>query len=203
MNRRQKIITIALWSIFLAAALVLVATWSAQRLNLITRPVAAGESPLFPIPEFALTDQENRPITLESLKGRPWVAAFIFTRCPGPCPRVTANMRQLQDKLPPAVQLVSFSLDAEYDTPEIFKAYADKFGADGSRWHFLTGDQTVIDHVAKEMNIAAQRGVNPIDIQHGTHLILVNANGKIQGYYAHDDADARANLVADAKALTH
>ncbi len=202
MNRRQKIITTCLWVFLLACTLVLTALWSQARLRMVPRSAQAEETaPLFEVPPFELTDQENRTITLASLKNRPWVADFIFTRCPGPCPIMTANLAALQAKLPDAVRLVSFSLDPEYDTPEVLRAYGEKYNADPTRWHFLTGNAEVIHQLADAMKIAAQRAPNPIDIQHGTHFVLVNPDGKVHGYYRHDDPESQQQLIADAKML--
>lgn len=206
MNRRQKIIATALWVVFLTTTLVLLAVWSGQRLlPAMARAVTDNESvdqpPLFEVPAFALTDQENRTVTCDSLKGHPWITAFIFTRCPGPCPLITARMAGLQEKLPANVKLVSFSLDPAHDTPDVLKAYGQRFGADDARWHFLTGDRAVIDGIANELKIAAKRGSNPVDINHGTHLVLVNAEGKVHGYYRHGDDEATQQLIADARRL--
>ncbi len=202
MNRRQKVIIASLWVLLIASTLVLTAAWSSGRLSRSTLTMDIPDAPpLFEVPAFALTNQNNQPVTRDALKGHPWVAAFIFTRCGGPCPLVTANMANLQSQLPPDVKLISFSLDAEYDTPTVLKEYADKFKADSSSWYFLTGGQTVIDGLAEAMKIAAERGPNPTDIEHGTHLVLVNSKSQIVGYYRHDDAEARQKLLVDAKAL--
>lgn len=208
MNRRQKIITTTLWVALLTTTLVLLAVWSGQRLlPAMARAVGSGgsgetdEAPLFEVPDFSLTDQENRTITRASLDGHPWVTAFIFTRCAGPCPIVTRRMAGLQEKLPADVKLVSFSLDPNYDTPEVLKAYGQEYGADASRWHFLTGDGRAIDHVAAELKIHAERGADPVQIDHGTHLVLVNGDGRVHGYYAHGDDEATQRLIADARKL--
>ena len=84
-------------------------------------------------------------MTRDSLLGRPWVAGFVFTRCSGPCPKITGTMRRLQDELSGVdARLVSFSVDPEWDTPDVLRAYADAVGADRERWWFLTGDRSAI-----------------------------------------------------------
>src|SRR5438093_10611157 len=62
------------------------------------------------VPAFALVDQDNQPLTLATLAGKPWVADFIFTHCAGPCPIMTAKMSELRKDLPGEVRLVSFSV---------------------------------------------------------------------------------------------
>ncbi|MCC6239585.1 MAG: SCO family protein [Phycisphaerales bacterium] len=204
MNRRQKKITVGLWALLLISSLILIALWSGFQLTHQTDPTTAEpqtRAPLFEVPAFQLTDQRNQPFTRQDLSGQPWVADFIFTRCPGPCPIMSNQMARLQEQLPPNVQLVSFSVDGNYDSPEILAEYARRYNADPQRWHFLTGDTAVIEQVARAMKIAALHGPTPVDMQHGTHFVLVNGNGQVEGYYAHDDLQAQQTLIADAAKL--
>ena len=204
MNRRQKIIATTLWVLLLTTTLVLLAVWSRHRLLPALARATAVENrttALFEVPAFTFTDQENRTIDRDALKGRPWVAAFIFTRCPGPCPVITKRMSELQAKLPPEVKLVSFSLDPAHDTPPILKDYAAKYAAAPTRWHFLTGEADQVRFIANELKIGATRAENPIEMSHGTHLTLVNPDGWVHDYYANDDADATRRLIDDATAL--
>src|SRR5438128_9969684 len=95
----------------------------------------------YPLPEFSLTDQAGKSVTLRDLAGRVWVADFIFTSCGGTCPLITANMRKLQEVLPPEIRLLSITVDPARDTPEILAAYAGEHGAAGDRCLFVTGDK--------------------------------------------------------------
>lgn len=202
MNRRQKIITTVLWSLFLAGVLVLVAFWSGDRISGAPSIAQADPTvPLFQVPDFQLTNQDGKPVTLQTLQGKPWIGAFIFTRCPGPCPVMTRKMAEMQSKLPRDVTLVSFSLDPKYDTPQVLREYGARYDADFSRWQMLTGDRQTVDHLASAMKIAAERGPNPIDIEHGTHFVLVNPDGKVHGYYRHADPDENQRLIDDARRL--
>src|ERR1700683_3737016 len=90
---------------------------------------------------FSLTDQSGHPFSDKDLRGKVWVASFIFTRCAGPCARVSANMARLQKEMAgkEVLMLVSFSVDPDYDTPAVLQRYAAHFGADPSGWKFLTG----------------------------------------------------------------
>jgi protein SCO1/2 len=100
---------------------------------------------------FTLTNQAGGRVTLSDLAGKVWVADIIFTRCAGPCPRMTQQMRELQTRFAgnPDVRLVSLTTDPAYDTPEILKRYGDKFGAQSDRWWFLTGTTTEIATLAR------------------------------------------------------
>ena len=71
------------------------------------------------VADFTLTNQDGQVTTLADLTNHVWVADIIFTRCAGPCPIMTAQMKSLQDALPPAsrAKLVTLTTDPDYDTP--------------------------------------------------------------------------------------
>ena len=167
-------------------------------------PAVAEEdlSPLPDAPAFSLLDQNNRPVTLQTLAGRPWIADLIFTHCAGPCPTMTRKMASLQKSLASAnVRFVSFSVDPRQDTPPVLKQYAQMFGADESRWMFLTGDESVIFSTARGMLLAAEAAKADQPILHSTKFILVDAAGKIRKYYSSDDEAEMEALIKDAAAL--
>src|SRR5271170_2006727 len=93
------------------------------------------------IADFTLTNQDGKITTLADLTNHVWVADIIFTRCAGPCPRMTGQMKSLQDALPQSseAKFVTLTTDPENDTPEVLKKYGERFNADFSRWNFLTG----------------------------------------------------------------
>src|SRR5690349_625272 len=102
------------------------------------------------IADFALTNQLGRATTLQALRGRVWLADIIFTRCPGPCARMTRQMASVQADLPPTsqAQLVSLTTDPDFDTPKVLTQYALRFGANSDRWRFLTGTKKEIGDLA-------------------------------------------------------
>src|SRR5258707_14849305 len=93
------------------------------------------------IADFTLTNQDGKITTLADLTNHVWVADIIFTRCAGPCPRMTQQMALLQAVLPKdgAARLVTLTTDPDFDTPAVMKKYGERFGADFNRWTFLTG----------------------------------------------------------------
>jgi carboxypeptidase C (cathepsin A) len=95
------------------------------------------------IPAFQLTAQSGQPFDSKSLEGDIWVADFIFTTCPGPCPRMSSQMRGVQSAVAsmPDVKLVSFTVDPKNDTPTALAAYATRYRAEPGRWFFFTGDK--------------------------------------------------------------
>src|SRR5205809_5006517 len=90
----------------------------------------AALTKLYPLPDFPLPDQTDKTVTLKELKGKVWVADFIFTNCAGTCPIMTDKMRKLQETLPADVRMVSFTVDPERDTSKALAAYAAEHGAD-------------------------------------------------------------------------
>lgn len=158
---------------------------------------------------FTLTDQDGRAFGSDALRNEVWVAAFMFTRCPTVCPRITSRMRELQVKAKDRgvpVHLVSFSVDPEHDTPAVLRDYATRYGADLTSWSFVTGDLAVVRRAAVEGFKLALEGRADADkehygILHGSHLVLVDRELVIRGYYRTDDAAELERLLADAEAL--
>src|SRR5580698_8517796 len=98
------------------------------------------------MPDFTLTNQDDQNVTLASLRGNVWIADVIFTRCAGQCPVMSAHMQEIPDPLPAGspVKLVSFTTDAEFDTPAVMKKYAGRFSARDGQWLFLTGSKDAL-----------------------------------------------------------
>lgn len=153
------------------------------------------------VPAFRLRDQDDEVTTLESLRGSPWIADFVFTRCPGPCPMMTARMAALQRSLPPQTKLVSFSVDPEHDTPAVLKRYARTYMADEARWKFLTGDQDAIMAQARGMLAAALPAALDRPIIHDSRFLLVDGHGRIRGFYQSNDPQSLARLERDSGRL--
>ncbi len=104
------------------------------------------------VPEFTLIERSERRVTRNDLLGRVWVVNFFYASCLDTCPLQSTEMADLQRDLAdaPEVRLVSISVDPEHDTPEILRAYSQRFGADPERWLFLTGDKGAIVRLAQD-----------------------------------------------------
>jgi len=158
---------------------------------------------LSPIPPFQMQNQEGRPFGAAQLQGKPWVADFIYTECKDSCPQLTARMADLQKRLPPSVQLVSFTVDPKRDTPEKLQAYATSAGADPQRWHFLTGPPELVKYLLGtgfKVTLLEESEQGVRNLVHDEHLVLVDGIGRIRGYYE-AEADAQKRLRRDAEAL--
>lgn len=198
MHPVQKKLTIVLWALAILAAGVFFASRMRQRPADVDMPVL---EPIGTVPEFALTNQDGQTVTLDTLRGQPWIADFIFTRCGGPCPIMTSKMAGLQEKLPGSIKLVSFSVDPEFDTPEVLKSYAKKFNADESRWHFLTGTKDAIFALARGMLLVAIPANEANPIIHDERFLLVDGLGQIRGAYHSNDPQEMKQLELDAQEL--
>lgn len=153
------------------------------------------------VPDFRLTTQQGKSLTLSDMKGRIWVADFIFTNCPTICPAMTQEMARLQSEfVADPVYFVSFSVDPERDTSRVLSRYAKAYGADDRRWHFLTGDKAAIYALAEDgFSLAA--GHNGTELLHSTRFVLVAPDGNIYGYYDSRSKPALLRLRRDVKAL--
>ena len=141
---------------------------------------------------FTLTNQNAAAVSLDDLRGQVWVADIIFTRCPGPCLRMSRQMKELQDGLPASsrARLVSLTTDPEFDTPSVLKSYAERFGADAGRWTFLTGTKQQIGEVAvSSLRLSAvetkpEERTSPEDLfVHSTVFVVVDRQGRLRGIF--------------------
>jgi protein SCO1/2 len=176
--------------------------------------VQAEETQALPVmtqlPEFFLIDHEGKPFTRRNLAGSAWIFDFIFTRCSGPCPVMTSKLGGLQRKLTSVsgLRLASVSVDPEHDTPAVLASYGREAGADLTRWTFLTGSKEGIFKLSRkgfllgveEDKTGGADSAVPTTL-HSTTFTLVDAQGRIRGYYDSLDLEALVRLAADARSL--
>ncbi|HSP46087.1 MAG TPA: SCO family protein [Chthoniobacterales bacterium] len=156
------------------------------------------------VPSFALVNQEAQPFGSQQLSGKIWIADFIFTSCPGPCPIISTRMSELQKPLAKSdVHLVSFTVDPQKDTPEVLRVYADKLRKEPLRWDFLTGPLDAITSLSREgFKLGIAEGEQPESGPiHSTRFVLVDRRGAIRGYYDALAADSVTKLLADTNHL--
>jgi protein SCO1 len=149
------------------------------------------------IEDFVFTERSGRKVTKADLLGHPWLISFIFTRCAGPCPRVSAQMSELQRWLDGSdVRLVTLSVDPDFDTTAVLKRYADSYRADPNRWLYLTGDKRKTYELIKKsfllpvMEYTGKDREPGYEVLHSTKILLVNEKGiVVKGYNALDDVE--------------
>ncbi len=144
------------------------------------------------VADFTLTNQIGQAVSLADLRGHVWVADIIFTRCAGPCLKMTRQMKEIQAALPPAAEtrLVTLTTDPEYDGPPVLKRYAERFGADSNRWLFLTGSKKQIAGLAIDsLKLTAiekkpEERSTPQDLFiHSTIFVVIDKEGRLRGIY--------------------
>lgn len=172
-------------------------------------PVKELDEPLWPAPEFELINSQGEAVADEDLQGQVWLAAFIFTRCPGPCPLISRRMEELQERVGDLAdfRMVSFSVDPEFDRPEVLREYARQWNADTDRWWFLTEDDPgEMDGIVRDFKIALQKGESPEneppDITHGTSLLLVDAQGTVRAVFRSSDPEVVEQVEQAVRELT-
>ncbi|MFN7938131.1 MAG: SCO family protein [Bryobacteraceae bacterium] len=148
------------------------------------------------VPGFVLRSHRGVAFDAEKeLRGHIWVANFIFTNCAGPCPRMSSQMRQVQDGTAnsPEVRMVSFTVDPKRDTPEVLAAYAQRHKA-GERWTFLTGTMEALHNLKR--NVFLLGNVDG-ELNHSTRFVLVDKQSRIRGFYDTSEPSSIRQLIAD------
>lgn len=161
------------------------------------------------VPDFTLTDQHGRPFGGDDLRGKVWIANFIFTRCTGPCPVMTQRTSLLRHELATwprwaDIRLVSFSVDPTNDTPAVLAEYAQRFEADDPQWRFLTGPRDTIWRLSQQ-GFYLGVGDNPDDLDmpifHSQKSALVDDLGRLRGHYNLLHQRERDQLLTDLQRL--
>ncbi|HWX23085.1 MAG TPA: SCO family protein [Candidatus Binatia bacterium] len=217
MNQPPRSFKGLLWTgLILGGATVLLAFLMAA---LKAQQVALGKPlpVLAQVSDFTLTNQNGHAVSLASLRGLVWVGDIIFTRCPGPCLKMTRQMQELEQALPPksSAKLVTLTTDPDFDTPPVLKTYAERFGADASRWLFLTGTKkqiaglaidslklTAIEKKPQERDSAQDLFV------HSTIFVLVDKRGQLRGIFETtgegiDPRQVQTQILAALRRLEH
>lgn len=185
-----------------AAALVVVVALVALQRGSGTPPPVLGQ-----VPAFRLVADDGTAFDSASLDGHAWLASFLFTSCPGPCPRLVERLKSLRREIPAgSLAFVSFSVDPGVDTPEVLRAYKDTHAiTSDDAWTFVTGPESdVLAIVQRGFLTGVERG-DPSGpegaVTHGVRVALVDGRRRIRGFYATDDDAELERLKHDASAL--
>jgi len=197
----------------LVVALVLVAAGAALAALLLARGQRRALPPILgAVPDFTLTERSGQPLRRADLAGGPWIANFVFTRCSGMCPALSARMADVRHRVADAglrARFVSFSVDPTHDTPEVLREYAARVGAAGDDWLFLTGTRAALyDLIGTGFRLSVdERPASAVAaeggelIAHSDRFVLVDGAGHIRGYYHGLDAGMPDEMVRDLAAL--
>ena len=117
---------------------------------------------------------------------------------------MTAKMREVRAGLGPGspIRCVSVSVDPDTDRPTRLKAFVKAHDATDPNWLFLTGERATIGTLMQALHLAPSGDPSQLNpMQHSSRFVLVDGDGRVRGYYAYADEEARKRLVSDAKAL--
>lgn len=161
------------------------------------------------VPDFSLTERSGNNVGLAELRGKIWIADFIYTSCTDTCPLQTAMLAKLQEEYTgkPDIQLVSFTVDPERDTPQALSVYAAKHNADAKRWFFLTGQRDRIIRLIQDgFHLSVAAALPNADessgmIPHSPRFVLVDRDGRIRGYYDSRELAGFVRLKNDLEIL--
>lgn len=165
-----------------------------------------NENTFHKIRPFKLINQENETFTEKDLDGKICVADFIFTSCPGICPKMTNNMAEIQEEFidDNEMLLLSHSVTPEMDSVSVLKQYAIDKNVDFKRWKLLTGDRNEIyDLGRKYYFVEEDLGVNNDSsvFLHTENFVLLDKNRHIRGIYNGLDPSSIKNLIRDIRVL--
>ena len=165
-----------------------------QEINRPKLPVLGTVKP------FTLSSSENKLFHSDKLRGKVWIADFFFTTCSDICPMMTKHMASLHRtfELERDIDLVSFTVNPENDSPQALNDYAKKFNANTQKWFFLTGSREALTEVALK---SFKLGDIKEPIFHSTYFTLVDRYGFIRGYYDGTQQEEVNRLFKDAARL--
>jgi cytochrome oxidase Cu insertion factor (SCO1/SenC/PrrC family) len=173
-----------------------------------SEPTLEGLNRFGAVPDFSLVERSGKKAGLGDLRGKIWIADFIYTNCTDTCPLQTAAMAKLQERWMKDghLKLVSFSVDPERDTPEVLSRYAERYKADEKRWWFLTGAKEQITRLVQDgfrlsAVPATEDGAQSSLVFHSSRFVLVDQEAQIRGYYDSRDPEALGRLNRDVTTL--
>lgn len=166
----------------------------------------AQKDTLHRLADFRFQNQNNQNITPATFKGKIHVMNCFFTFCPSLCPKIMANMKQIQEtfKTDPEVLIASFTVIPERDSVAVLRRYATERGILDNKWHLLTGYKKQLYDIARKSyfadeNIGVQRGEN--DFLHTENFILIDQDLHIRGIYNGTLPLEIEQLIKDIKQL--
>lgn len=146
------------------------------------------DMPKHKIPEFAFINQKGDTVTNNTFKGKIYIADFFFTSCPGICPKLTTNMKAIQDTytLDDDIMLLSHTVMPWRDSVPLLQQYAQKYEVNSKKWHLVTGDKDALYTIARTGYFADEDFTKTQDESnfiHTENFILIDASGYIRGVY--------------------
>lgn len=157
------------------------------------------------IPPFEFLNQDSILVSDKNLDNKIYVADFFFTSCPTICPKMKTQMLRLYERYQNIqnVALVSYSIDPEFDRPNVLKKYAERLHIQSPKWNLLTGDKKAIYQLGeKSYMVTAQEDKNEAGgFLHSGAFILVDKNKHVRGIYDGTKSEEVDHLIEDMEIL--
>ncbi len=209
MGSKQKMLVSFAWAMVVVAMVGMIAVWATRPDQAVMdegvdAPIGPGGLPLlFPAPDFKLTDQNGDTVTPQSLRGNVYVAILFFSRCVGPCPAMLQHQKEVLTAVADErLRAVSFTMDPEFDRPEVLKRKADELDGSSGRWIFLTADDVpTMMTLARSFKLAASPAQGGEDVMHSQQFLLVDAEGMIRGVYSPGEPGELDRINSDIRKL--
>ena len=141
-------------------------------------------------PPFALTTQDDKPLSLADLRGKVVLVSFVFTTCNGTCPATTSRLSGVAAELKRQgllekgqVRLVSITLDPKRDTPKALRRYRELYDIQGDHWSFLTGPEADVNKVMAAWGMWAKPAKDG-QLDHPSRVFLLDARGRVREIYS-------------------
>ncbi len=164
-----------------------------------------GDTAFYSVKGFRLQDSNGKQNTDNDLAtDRVHVLSFFFTRCPSVCPALNSHLKTVSDRFEDdnSVALHSISIDPEYDTQDELTDYKSRTGIANANWSFYTGEKRAIFDLAKNCKLKAfETGSDYTGLVHEPHLVLLDGQKRIRGYYNGLEKQSIQQLIADIERL--
>ncbi|RYD86256.1 MAG: SCO family protein [Sphingobacteriales bacterium] len=182
--------------LLLPATVFAVVNWYEVRFKALPNLGDAGKA-------FHLRNQQGTRVTGAQWRGKPLIAHYFFTRCPVVCPTMITQLKRVQAAIGADINIVSLTVDPERDSPPQLLEYIRRMDVNTANWTFLTGEKRELYRLARnQFRVTATDGDGgPGDFIHSEQLVLIDAKGRIRGYYKGTDASGVDRLQIDAKKL--
>jgi len=179
--------------LFLCAAVALVAACG-KKAPPASEAMQGDGAKLYRAPAFSFAEARGGQVTDTTLHGKVWLATFIFTRCQTSCLTICSELAELQDEFAthPDFRVVSTTVDPDFDSPEVLRRFAKKYGAREKRWLLLTGKKEAIRTFAYDGLHVSWDPAAPL--LHSTRILLVDRDGWVRGTFAAGDPGRMVRL---------
>ncbi|MDA9189447.1 SCO family protein [bacterium] len=158
----------------------------------VNRVLPPTVPPMFSLPEYTFTNEYGKAFGSHELKGRFYIANFMFTTCPSTCPALLKKVQKIQKRvrgLGTKVALVSFTVDPDNDTPKVLFKTSRKYQTNPHVWTFLTSDYDSVEKLLLKgfkVPMEQMEDASVYDIAHTEKLVLVDDQGRVRSYYDSD-----------------